>query len=215
MKKIKNILLFVLIAVMVAGLLGGCEDSAAKMEALSGTWTMTAQDSEEQAQILLEGIDLYEEEIAVADLTSLKYVQIVEFDTEGNYRFAYDVEGIRTCVREFYVGVFDALYENRTSLNETYGVEFDQVTEEEFRQFYAELYGLSDYETMIDQFTDYAYDYEALAESLETGTYTIKGNSILCTITGETEAESMGYKISGTSLTLTYIDAEEVYTKVN
>lgn len=215
MKKIKTLLILCLVTVLVAGMFCGCENTQAKMEALSGTWTMTAVDSEEQVMILLEAIDLYEEEIALVDMGSLNYVQIVEFDMDGNYRFAYDVEGIREHVRNFYNGVFDAMYEGRTTLNEVYGVEFDDLTQEEFRQGFAELYAAADYDAMIDQFTEYAYDYAALAEDLETGTYTIVGDSIMCTIAGETQAEALGYAIDGDSLTLTYADAEEVYTKAN
>lgn len=215
MKKIKTLLVLCLVSVLVAGMFCGCENTQAKMEALSGTWTLTAADSEEQATILLEAIDLYEEEIALVDLGSLNYVQIVEFDMDGNYRFAYDVEGIKACVHEFYTGVFDALYEGRTSLNEVYGVEFDDMSQDEFRAGFADMYGAANYDTMIDQFTEYAYDYTALAEDLETGTYTIVGDSIMCTIAGETQAEALGYAIDGDSLTLTYADAEEVYTKAN
>lgn len=213
MRKFKNLLILALAVVMAFGLFTGCESMEDKIAALSGTWSMTVADSEEQAQSLLENIDLYEEEIALIDLTSLEYVRQVTFDTEKNYSFAYNADSTKECVRAFYVSAFDALYENRASLNSVYEVEFDAMTEEEFQQFYAELYAIADFAALIDEFTENAYDYEALAEAWETGTYTIKGDDIMCTITGETQAESLGYSIDGDVLTLTFSDAVQVYYK--
>ena len=47
-------LIFVL--ALLAGFLSGCESTADKVEALSGTWTMTEQDSRDQAVSLRENI---------------------------------------------------------------------------------------------------------------------------------------------------------------
>lgn len=215
MKRLTRVVLLLLAAAMTMGLLSACQSTQAKIEALSGTWTMVEADTEEQALALLENIDLYEEEIAHVDLTSLQYVQLVEFTTDKTYRFAYDVEGTKACVREFFTGAFDALYENRASLNETYALEFDAMTQEEFQQFYAELYDVADFATLMDEITEGAYDYEALGEDWETGTYDIVRDQILCTITGETEAESLGYSIDGDVLVLVYSNATETYTKAN
>lgn len=217
MKKISKLILLVLAAAMLVGMISGCETMESKMqakiEALAGKWTLVEQESEEQAQILLENIDAYEEEIALADLSSLSYVRLVEFDTEKNYRFAFDVEGTKACVRAFYAGYFEALYAGRASLNDAYGMEFDTMTEEEFQQFFAEVYGYDEFEPMLDYFAEVAYDYDSLGEDLETGTFTIVGDDIMCTITGETEAESLGYTLEGDVLTLTYADAVEVYSR--
>lgn len=215
MKKFNKILLLVLVAVMVAGLFAGCETAAQKLEKLAGTYVMTADGTEEQAEILLENIDLHEEEIAVVDLTSLDYVQIVEFTTEKTYRFAYDVDGTKECVHTFFDGVFADLYDNRSVLNDTYAQDFDSMSEAEFQQFYADLYGFEDFTTLINEMTENAYDWDALGEDWETGTFTISGSDIMCTISGETRAEALGYKLDGTTLTLTYADGTEVYTRIN
>ena len=203
MKTIKRILALSLAALLVMGLFAGCESEADKIAVLAGTWTMVGQDSEEEAKELLENIDLYEEEIAMADLTTLTYKQNVVFTAEKTYHFVYDVEGTIACVREFFVETFAALYEGRATLNEVYGQEFDQMTEAEFQQFYADLYSAENFETLMDQ----------MAEPWETGTYSIKGDDIMCTITGETQAEALGYSIENDELTLTYSDAVEVYTR--
>ena len=213
MKTIKRILALSLAALLVMGLFAGCESEADKIAVLAGTWTMVGQDSEEEAKELLENIDLYEEEIAMADLTTLTYKQNVVFTAEKTYHFVYDVEGTIACVREFFVETFAALYEGRATLNEVYGQEFDQMTEAEFQQFYADLYSAENFETLMDQMAEGAYNYEKMAEPWETGTYSIKGDDIMCTITGETQAEALGYSIDNEELTLTYSDAVVVYTR--
>lgn len=213
MKIIKRILVLSLAALLVMGLFAGCESEADKIAVLAGTWTMVGQDSEEEAKELLENIDLYEEEIALADLTTLTYKQNVVFTAEKTYHFVYDVEGTIACVREFFVETFAALYEGRATLNEVYGQEFDQMTEAEFQQFYADLYSAENFEALMDQVAEGAYNYEKMAEPWETGTYSIKGDDIMCTITGETQAEALGYSIEDDELTLTYSDAVEVYTR--
>ena len=215
MKTIKRILALSLAALLVMGLFAGCESEADKIAVLAGTWTMVGQDSEEEAKELLENIDLYEEEIAMADLTTLTYKPNVVFTAEKTYHFVYDVEGTIACVREFFVETFAALYEGRATLNEVYGQEFDQMTEAEFQQFYADLYSAENFETLMDQMAEGAYNYEKMAEPWETGTYSIKGDDIMCTITGETQAEALGYSIENDELTLTYSDAVEVYTRAN
>ena len=213
MKKATKLLALLLAMLMMLCIFTGCESEKQKIEKLAGTWTMVKADPEDEALYLLENIDFYEEEIELIDLTTLDSVYLVEFTTEKTYLFAYDADATKECVREFYVNVFDVLYENRNKLSETYGKDFGAMTEDEFFLFYAGLYGIESYEAMIDRFTETAYDYESLAEPFETGTFTIKGQKILCTITGETQAESLGYAIEGNTLTLTYSDGVEVYTR--
>lgn len=214
MKKIK-ILALALALVLCAGVLCSCQSNEERMAELAGTWTMRSDDTAEQAQSLLETVEFYEEEIALVDLNSLDDVMCVTFDTEGNYSFAWDVAGIRQCLKEFYQGAFDALFEGRTSLNEVYDYDFSATTKEEFFQIYADMYGFADINALVDAFVESSYDYESLGEPLETGTFTIKGSDLMCTITGETEAESLGYIIDEDTLTLIYANGREVYTRSN
>lgn len=214
MKK-RKILLAVLVVALCAGLLCSCQSKEDKMAELAGVWYCRADDTEEQARGLLESIEFYEEEIALVDLTGLDDVMLVEFDAEGNYHFAWYTDGIKECLREFYDGAFAALYDGRATLNDVYGLSFDDYTEEEFYLFYAELYVCADYAELLDVLVEYSYDYDSLGEPFETGTFTIDGYSLMCTITGESEAEALGYKIEGDTLTLTYADAVQVYTRGN
>ena len=210
----KKALILVLTAAMLIGCLCGCSLlGGVKLDELVGTWTITMEDTEEEAMALLENIEAYDEEIALADLDSLEYVQVVKFYDDKSYSFGYDVDGTMACVRDYYDRFFDNLYNGRANLSGLYEVDIANLTRADFQQFYAELYGCADYEDMLDWFAQIAYDYEALEELWETGTFTISGDHIMCTITGTTKEEALGVEVDGNTLTLTYIDGVEVYTK--
>jgi len=213
MKKARMILTLLLVLTLGASLCA-CGNNAEKMEALAGTWTMTAVESDAQFMEYMESIEAYDEEIALADKSSLKYVKLVTFDAKGNYSFADDAAATKKCLREFYEGYFASLYAGRTTLNAVYETTFDNMTEAEFQQFYAEVYDCANYEALLDLLTEGAYDWEAKEAPWETGTYTIRSNRIYCTISGEAKAEYINYSISGDTLTLTYSNLEEVYTRV-
>lgn len=203
-----------LVILLTASLLAGCAPGQGiAMEDLSGTWRTVMPDTREEAMRLLEYIDAYDEEIALADLDSLQYVKYVSFDVDGTYSFGCDVEGTKACVRDFYDRYFDALYEGRTTLNESYSQVFDDMTQEDFRQFLVQVYGRTDYEEMLDAFTQGACDYEILEAPFETGRFELSGKRIVCTVDGESDPEYLDAALEAGVLTLGYIDGVEVYTK--
>lgn len=209
MKHIRSALALLLVVVLLCGCGAGV-----KMEDLTGKWEMKSQSPEDEVIYMLDALDLYAEERALVDMGSLNNVLIAEFGTDGSYSFTYDVEANKECVREFYQGVMDALYEGRATLGSAYGIDMEPLTREEFNQFYVEVYGVASYEFLLDRFVENAYDYEALAEPVETGTFKIVGDTLMCTITGEDSAAGMGCELSGDTLKLIYTDGEEVYTRV-
>ena len=199
-----------LVAVLLVSLLAGC--GLAKDDVL-GTWTTVKADTRDEAMGLLENIEAYEEEIALADVDSLEYVKILKFRTDGTYSFGYDVDGTKACVREFYESYFDALYEGRVTLEEAYGESFAEMSQAEFRQFFAMIYGYTDYIEMVDDFAEIAYDYDALEEPFETGTFRVDFDEIWFLMDGDLQEESAGAELEDGRLTLTYIDGVETYTK--
>ena len=199
-----------LVAVLLVSLLAGC--GLAKEDVL-GSWTTVKADTREEAMGLLENIEAYEEEIALADLDSLEYVKSLEFHTDGTYSFGYDVDGTKACVREFYEAYFDALYEGRATLEAAYGESFVEMSQAEFRQFFAMIYGYTDYIEMVDDFAEIAYDYASLAVPFETGSFRTEYDEIWFQMSGDLEEESVGAELEDGRLTLTYIDGVETYTK--
>ena len=79
----KRVLCVALALVMVLALTG-C--SGLKMEEVVGVWETKLPDTEVQAEALLLNVEAYEEEIALADLTSLEYVKVAEFREDEGLR---------------------------------------------------------------------------------------------------------------------------------
>lgn len=213
MKKLIRTLLIFFVVGAIGYAFGNRETTADKMAALSGTWLMIEQDTTEQADVLLKNIDLYEAELALADNTSLQYAWIFEFDTEGNFRQANDIEVTKQLVREFYEGVFDNLYEGRDTLQDLYEADFTSMTKAEMQQFYAELYGYDTYEALMERFVTVAYKYDEWTD-FRNGTYTIKGDKLdIVDIAEGYETYLIAYQLNGNTLTLTYSNGTEVYTR--
>ena len=211
MKNMKLIVSLLLIAAMLCACGGG---SSVKAADLVGTWSMTFEDSADEAYYLLDFVDLYTEERAFVKDLKLDAVITVIF-TEDTFSFQYDVDGNKACVRAYYEAVFAALYENRAELTDLYGEDVVDMDEATFLLFYADLYGIDSYEAFMNELVEGVYDYTALAETLKSGTYKIVGDSLITTPDGSEEKESMGFTLNGETLTLIYSDGDEVYTKVN
>ena len=217
MRSLKKMIAITL--VLTAMLLTGCQNqdvpettTQSVERLLAGTWTTVLDRSQEQARTLLENIHLYDEEFALVDLSSLHYTKTVTFDG-SYYIFAYDADACRQNVRDFYEGLFDALYENRVTLNTVYHREFDNMSLEEFHAFYVQLYGKTSYSEMISGFTAAAYDYDALG-ILEKGFFSVKDDKLWCIPNENATNQGMvGYSLEGDTLTLTFSNAIEIYTK--
>lgn len=215
-KTILRTVLVIVIVALIAGVRTFFTENAMndKIDQLAGVYT-TLEDNTDGVQDLLSLVDLAQEELALTSGVELKLVKLVEFTQNRDYRFSYDAEQSKQQVRAMYADALDAIYQGRTTLTALYGDEIATATQEEFQQFYAELYRLTSYDELLDALADNAFDYDALSEDYETGTYTIEGKKILCTITGESEAEYLEYKLDGDTLTLTYSDMVETYTRAN
>lgn len=190
------------------------EESKDRMAELSGTYSVTLPDTAENAMALLERINAYEEEIALADLDALEEVQTVWFGAQGGYTFGYDVEATQACVRSFYKEYFSDLYAGRATLNEVYEADLSDMSDTAFYQYVAELYGKESMEVLLDYLVEIAYDYNELKVPYETGTYRIEDGKIYLTVTGEDEETYITYELEGDALTLGYSNEEVTYTKI-
>lgn len=209
----KKLISFFLVLALTVCLLSGCGSN--KIEALAGTWSATFADDESEALSVLESVDAYPEEIALADLGSLEYAKTYVFNDDMSYSFYLDPQSTKACVVEFFQGFFADLYAGRDALKTVYEADISAMSQEEFHQFYADIYGYADYDALIDALAENVYDYEKLKAPYETGTFSFDGNKLMCTISGESISEAVAYSISadGTTLTLTFADATEVFTK--
>ena len=218
MNILKKLLCLTLAVLMVACVFTGCETIEDKMNALCGTWYRVDTCDEDLAKSVLENMDLYESEIACADLTSMKLLYVATFNMDGTYAFSTDTTDSIAYVRQFLAGVFDAMYEKRTTLNADYAdyaVDFGPMSKEEFQQFYADLYQESDFATFLDNRAADAFYY---GDPYETGTFHIKDNAMMMTEDPEAGElpkgeESLPYTIDGITLTLRYSDATHIYSR--
>ena len=207
----KKIICFALALILMFSLTA-CMDGLF-VKSVAGSWSLRMEESQESTLALLENFDLYEEEIALVK-TPLYTVKHVQFNEDMTYRYYFDAQLEKACVREFLLAMFDALYEGRSTLYACYGVDLSELSKEEFFQFYAELYEVTDYDALIEAFVDAAYDYESLDDT-ESGTYTITLNQITMDAPGTESDGTVQYKVKDNTLTLTYSNTTEVYTKVN
>lgn len=219
MNRKNRILCLLLTAVLMIGALAGC-GSQEKLnqnayDTLRGSWRTEIFCSDDTTKALLENIDLYDEEIALIDLTGPKLVKIATF-TDGTYRFDIDTDGVRENVRQYFADVFGQLYENRAELNELYAKEFDDMSQADFESFYLELYGFQDMDAMLDYFADNAFDYEAMAV-VETGTYYAESKTVIYCTPNESDASAgtLQFTIGGDSLNIRFADGDEVYTRIS
>ncbi len=209
-------------AALLAGmllLLTGCksqvEVEAEVHNALRGSWSANISCSPQTTADLLDNIDLYDEERELIDMNGPELVKIARF-ADGEYRFEVDTAAVRENVRTFYGAVFSALYENRTKLNTLYKKTFDDMSQADFKTFYAELYGYADYETMLDALADEAFDYEAM-NVVETGVYTVEGENMIYCTPNESHASAGTLRVSvrGDGLNIAFAGGDEAYRRIS
>lgn len=179
-----------------------------------GSWTCRIEDTEENRNALMETIELYEEEIALVN-TPLYTEKTLTFNEDGTYTFSEEAEGVKKYVRTFYKDLFEDLYQGRDTIATLYeGADLSQLTEEEFYQFYAELYTYETFDKLLDALSESVYDYDSF-EPYETGTFTVGSDKIVFDADGDEGDGSVEYSVSDDTLTIEYSDSTERYTKVN
>ena len=204
----RKIMGFFLAFLMLAGLCGCSSQKAA----LEGTWTHEGFYDSEAIMELFVWMDLYEEEIALMDPAAIPYLETVTFRADGSYTIACDVEQSTALAEEYYRAALDAFYENRDTLEQCYGVSFGVMSRENFFTFYAEMYGVSGYEGLVDMLTESTVDPQFLAAAAENGTYRVTSRRIYCTPEGEPE-QYLDYTLEGDALTLDYAETDKVYMR--
>lgn len=182
---------------------------------LAGTYVTEDPIDAESMEEILERYDFYPEEIALVEPAQLVVDKYVEFHEEKTYTFYYDVADFRADVENYFRDAFDSMYAGRSQLSALYELDMEAMSAEEFKAFYAELYSQASFDDLIAAFTEDAFSYDVLEDDTEVGTFTIEDGKILCTINGTYTAESMGYKLDGSTLTLTFSNDVEVYTRRN
>ena len=210
----KKVLCAVFAAVMAFCLLCGCsviEESYLKD--VVGGWTIKEPQDKTAITNLLMDNEFYPQELALVD-TSLYLTKTITFTQDKTYIYARPVSSNKVQIKAFYDGVFHDLYEGREALKECYDIDISTLSEEDFLQFYAELYEAENYEALLTKLTDTAYDYDSFG-TFETGTFEISSKILSLDTEGTDRDGTVSYKVNGDWLTLSFSDGTEHYTRIN
>jgi len=210
MKKVCCLILALVMTLLCAGCFGPSQEEL--LAKVGGTWSLRYEEEADYVREFLTNYDFYEEEIALVT-TPLCSVKTITLKADGTLSYSEPPAEVKACVREFLLGVYDELYEGRASLSEVYETDLSGYSKEEFLQSYADMYEYATFDAMIDGFVEGAYDWETL-ENYSTGTFTITSLQMMFDVEGTDNDGAVRYKVEGDTLTLTFSDATEVYTKV-
>lgn len=204
----KKLFLFLLALTMVTCLFTGC-DQTEQIAALKGPWyTLRSADAETAESLLLQ-IDLNEQELALIELPQLQYCQSVDFGSNKAYIFRFETAVSQPFFRAFFREVFQQLYEGRAELSKLYRQNFEEMSQDAFFDFYAQLYMKEDFDTMLDHF---ALEAGVSDEILEYGTFFLRNDEIFCADMAGTE-KTIRYRLDESgALLLTYANGTELYT---
>ena len=222
-KGIKRILLRAGVSILVALVVGliisivNESNMGPKIDELSGTW-QTTRSSEIQWFDVLEQFDFYEEEIQIIKDSkpsyisvlggkfgySVKYSELIIFTQDRTYTFKLSETGTKELVQSELTDIFQTLYDNKEKLSTLYDIDFTDLTQDEFNNFYALIYDYASFDEMIENFASNLTKALANGYEFEEGTYKIKGDKIMCIESGKGREEAIGYTIDGDVLNLQF-----------
>lgn len=219
----KKVMALVLAALMALSLCG-CGESATSIlkKEIVGTWVQDSPYTVDEAKDLLESYSFYEEEMAYTDLTHMKWVHTATFTADGKYSFSYDYDMTEQAYREFFDELIEGIYENleQPDLYDVYGLtKADFAGLDDFREFYAtQVFSFDSYAAYIDAMVEHimteAYDFAAKTD-YDHGTYTVTSKGLEVKEAGDTTSYLMPAKIDGNTLTLTFEEGNEIFTRMN
>lgn len=183
-----------------------------KISKLAGNYVTMEPLEADMVERMLTNFDFYPEEIALIDLESQTVPKCMEFRDNKSVVSYYDADAFRSDVERFFRQAFENLYANRDALSSLYNADFSAMTQAEFETYYATLYSKSTFDELVTFLAADAYNYNELTSS--TGTFTIEDDKIVCKFINPFSTSVMGYDLSGNTLTLTYSDGAEVYTRI-
>lgn len=199
----KKHICLLMLALVTALLLCGCAEGPD----IQGEWTAVYCESEGAARERLEDLGFFEEEIALMDLQSMEAVSMLRFGQDGFFELGIDAEGYKECFGKFLDAAVEDLYAGRGTLTEFYDEQILEMSIEEFRLFYADVFGKDTYEEFLYELVDL----EELAEENTVGTYALTKDRILFTVDGSQEPTK--YELKDGKLVVYFADAVIEYTR--
>lgn len=209
----KKMLSLSLVVLMLLAVLCGCSNNEERIAEIAGTWESIDYFTGSSVEQLLYDMDLYEEEVALLDTSTMRIVDVIVFNTDGTYTITSDVDKTLAAVEQYYRDAFNTFYTNRAQLESCYDEDLESMTIEEFQQFYADLYGREDFDALIAMFVNSTTDEEHLTSDEENGTFRMTSSRIYFSINGTQEEEYVTYSLSGNVLALNFSDGINTYNR--
>ncbi|MBQ8238617.1 MAG: hypothetical protein IJZ39_10775 [Oscillospiraceae bacterium] len=207
----KKIITLALAMALLCCCLAGCGGPQVD---LTGRWESVFYYDADSVIAEFEAMEFYDEEIALLDAEAMGICEVLLLNEDLSYTMTCDAAKSRDMVEAYYRDAFAVFYENREQLQDLYDEDFAAMSEAEFNQFYAELYGAADFDALIDLVVGTVEDYAYLEEEPETGTFRISMNRIYFTIDGTNTEEYVTFTVAENgSLSLEYTDSTVTYTK--
>lgn len=204
--------IFGLIAAAIVGFIVGViilfspkGDANITTEDLAGTWNCVISDTS-IGSTLLTNAGFTDEELALISDKSFCYMVIAEFDNEKSYSLAFDYDVTAQYVADLFSNAFDDLYAGRADLSESYGQDLSPLSEEEFRQLYAQRRGAADFDSLFAEMS--AYEFSGISV-YDSGSYKIKDAERITFNSG-----NANYIYSDGHLTLEFSDVTMELTRV-
>lgn len=243
----KKIICFIAVLCLLSVVLCSCGEGGetgganVKMTDLTGTWEIVEkledvsslkQKFKRSDDAAGAGSGFFEEEIALMNFDDICAVKTLTFtesgENAGTYEYAYDKDATYTYLKKFFEDYLSACYAKLPELTECYGQETVDTLKsfEDFKTFYGEMFGCTDYDSLIDTLCGFVFNSEMYAAPIDKGAFEISGNMLLMTqqpdemyvqldeTTGEEQKqEKVGASIKDGALTLSYKSGTETYTK--
>lgn len=207
----KKTITLILALLMLCCCFAGCGDSSVD---LTGRWESVYYYDSDSVLAELEALDFYEEEIALLDTGAMGFCDVLLLNADMSYTITNDAAKSRALVEEYYRDVFAIFFENRAQLQDLYGEDFTSMSEAEFNQYYADLYGAADFDALIDLIVGDVEDYAHLEEDPEVGTYRVSLNRIYFTVSGTSTEEYVTFSMEADgTMIVEFTDSTVHYTK--
>ena len=163
----KRIVALVLTMILVCAGLNGCDLDLGASDAIIGHWETVRYYTSDSMRRSMEDLDLYAEEIAMMDLSAVGFIDVFEIRDDKTYTITCDAEKSIAMVQQYFRDAFATFYQNRSELDDLYEDDLGSMTESQFQQFYADLYGQTDFDALIELFVYSITNEEYLLEGTE------------------------------------------------
>lgn len=214
MRRIASLILVFIFAICC---LTGCyEDESDKLAQVQGTWLSEEMLDKESRIDILQNMLPHDEAVALCGDIPLSFIYAMEFKMDKTYQMYCDVGRTKAQIEEYCEEIMETLYRERLSLVSIYGNRVENMSDNEFYNAYASMYDLKSKEEWIDMVVETWFDYDAMGEPYEQGTFNMGiGKIYFYTDKGDVGGSSTYEIDSDGNLSLQFLDGIHTFSRPN